>query len=364
VYYVAVKAYDTEGLESENYSNEIAGLPRPVVSSVTPDSGEQASSLTLTVTGESFDDGATVEFSGTGITVNQVTTVSCNELSVDVTIASDAAPGARDVTVINPDNSFGTGAGLFTVTENLPPEVSSTTPQAGASGVSVGVNPVITFSEPMNAATITASNVQLRDDAGQPVAQASGSPSLSTDGSKATITPADPLAHDSSYHLWVNGGSGGVQDESGVEMAQDWTQDPPFTTEAGDTQGPQVQSATPADGATDVAVTVEPTVTFSEALDPATVTSSTVQLLDAAGQPVAQAAGSPSLSADGLVVTITPAAELDELAIYKIKVVGGSGGVTDEQGNPMSEDWVQPNGFETENLPPGTVSNLRRTDVN
>jgi hypothetical protein len=364
VYHVAVKAYDEGGLESENYSNEIAGLPRPVVTSVSPSSGEQGSSATLTVSGESFDEGASVEFSGDGITVQQVTHVSCYELRVDVTIADTATPGARDVTVINPDNSFGTGAGLFSVTENVPPEVSSTSPQAGATGVSVGVHPSVTFSEAMDPATITADNVQLRDDAGQPVAQASGSPALSADGRTATVTPADALAHDSDYHLWVDGGSGGVRDESGLEMSSDWSQSPPFTTESGGGgDGPQVTDASPADGATDVPVTVEPTVTFDVPVDPATVTTTTVQLLDAAGQPVPQAAGSPALSADGLVATITPAAELDELSTYKIRVRGGAGGVTDEAGNPMADDWVQPSGFETENLPPGVVSNLRRTDV-
>ena len=364
VYHVAVKAYDEGGLESLNYSNEVAGLPRPVVSSVSPSSGEQGETLSVTVSGESFDEGAGVEFSGDGITVQQVTYVSCYELSVDIAIAGTATPGARDVTVINPDSSFGTGAGLFTVVENAAPTVSSTSPQAGATGVSVGVHPSVTFSEAMDPATITADNVQLRDAAGQPVPQASGSPNLSADGRTATITPADALAYDSDYHLWVDGGSGGVRDESGLEMTSDWSQNPPFTTESGGSgEGPQVTAATPADGESDVPVTVEPTVTFDEPVDPASVTATTVQLLDEAGQPVPQAAGSPVLSADGLVVTITPAADLDELSTYVIRVRGGDGGVKDEAGNPMPEDWSQPNGFETENLPPGVVSNLRRTDV-
>jgi hypothetical protein len=364
VYYVAVKAYDEGGLESENYSNEVAGLPRPVVSSVTPASGEQGSALSLTIDGESFDDGASVEFSGDGITVQQVTRVSCFELAVDISIASGATPGARDVTVVNPDGSYGTRADAFTVTENVAPEVSSTSPQAGASGVSVAVEPTVTFSEAMDPATITADNVQLRDGAGQPVPQANGSPSLSADGRTATIDPADPLAYDSDYHIWVDGGSGGVQDESGLAMSEDYSQNPPFTTEAGSGgQGPQVTGATPADGASDVSVDVEPTVTFDEPLDPVSVNPTTVQLVDASGQPVPQASGSPSLSADGLVVTITPAEALEELSVYKIRVRGGDGGVQDEDGNPMADDWSQPNGFETENLPPGVVSNLRRTDT-
>lgn len=364
VYYVAVKAYDSEGLESDAFSNEVVGLPRPVVSAASPNSAEQGASLDVSVTGESFDSGASVEFSGTGITVEQVTYVSCNELTVRISIASAAPTGARDITVVNPDGSYGTGAGLFTVEANAPPTVSSTTPQAGASGVAVNVRPTVTFSEAMDPATITANNVRLLDASDQPVAQASGSPSLSANGLVATITPADPLAYDSSYRIWVRGGSTGVTDASGVAMAADWRQEPAFTTGTSpDTEGPEVTGTDPADGATDVSVDVQPEVTFDEALDPASVTAQTVQLLDAAGQPVAQAGGSPSLSADGMVVTIVPAASLDERSTYKIRVRGGSTGVKDEAGNARSSDWTQPTGFETENLPPGAVTNLRRTDV-
>lgn len=358
VYYVAVKAYDTEGLESEGYSNEISGLPRPVVASVTPNAGDQGQALTLTIDGESFDDGASVEFSGSGITVQQVTTVSCTELSVDIQIAEGAAPGARDVTVINPDNSFGTKADAFNV-EDAPPEVISTTPAAGATGVSVDVSPVVTFSEPVQ--NVTQGTLQLRDASGSPVPQ-SGDPQTSDGGTTWTIDPADPLEPSSDYYVWADGGSGGITDTSDQPMESDFAQDPPFTTEAGDGDAPTVSGTNPADGATGVALTVEPTVTFSEPMDPASITTGTLQLRDPSGQPVAQAAD-PVTTDGGTTWRISPAEDLAENTTYTIWVDGGSGGVTDEAGNPMASDWEQTEGFTTENLPPGTVQNLRRTDV-
>ena len=363
-YYVAVKAYDTGGLESTSYSNEIAGLPRPVVNTVTPSSGDQGAALTLTVGGESYDTGATVEFSGTGITVLATRRDTCSQLSVDIRIDGAAPTGARDVTVVNPDRSFGTRAGGFTVTTNVAPTVTGTTPAAGATNVAVTVRPTVTFSERMDPASITSSTVRLLDSSGVAVAQAAGSPSLSADGLTATITPASNLGYVRTYRVNAIGGASGVKDTTGRAMASDFTQSPGFTTvTAPDTTPPTVSSTNPTDGATNVVVTVRPQVVFSEAMDAATITASTVQLLDSTGAPVAQAAGSPALSADGLTATITPAASLRERATYRIRVVGGSSGAKDRAGNALATTFTQATGFTTENLPPKAPTNNRRSDT-
>ncbi|MCU0225818.1 MAG: Ig-like domain-containing protein [Acidobacteria bacterium] len=363
-YHVAVKAYDTGGLESASYSNEIAGLPRPVLNTVTPAAGDQGASLTLTLAGESYDSGATVEFSGTGITVVAVRRDSCSQLSVDIQIAAGAPTGARDVTVMNPDRSYGTKTAGFTVNTNAAPTVSSTSPAPGATNIAVTVKPTVTFSERMDPASITASTVRLLDSTGAAVAQAAGSPSLSADGLTATITPSANLGYSKTYRTNVIGGASGVKDITGKTMTSDYTQSPGFTTAAApDTTAPTVSSTNPADGATNVAITVKPQVVFSEAMDAATITSSTVQLLDSTGAPVAQAAGSPALSADGLTATITPAASLKERATYKIRVVGGSSGAKDRAGNALASTFTQATGFTTENLPPKAPTNNRRSDT-
>jgi methionine-rich copper-binding protein CopC len=363
-YYVAVKAYDTGGLESASYSNEIAGLPRPVLNTVVPAAGDQGASLTLTLTGESYDAGATVEFSGTGITVLAVRRDSCSQLSVDIQIAANAPTGARDVTVMNADRSFGTKTGGFTVNTNAAPTVTSTNPAAGATNIAVTVKPTVTFSERMDPASITASTVRLLDSTGAAVAQAAGSPALSADGLTATITPAANLGYSKTYRTNAIGGASGVKDITGKTMASDYTQSPGFTTaSAPDTTPPTVSGTNPADGATNVVITVKPQVVFSEAMDAATITSSTVQLLDSTGTPVAQAAGSPALSADGLTATITPAANLKERANYKVRVVGGSSGAKDRAGNALATTFTQATGFTTENLPPKAPTNNRRSDT-
>jgi hypothetical protein len=128
LYYFAVKAYDTAGNLSTAYSNELSGMAKPTVTAVSPTSAAQNSSnLNLTLTGSNFRTGATVTFSGTGITVNSVAVGSCSSLTANVSIASSATTGTRDVTVRNTDQSAGTGTALFTVAlaDLTPPTISA-----------------------------------------------------------------------------------------------------------------------------------------------------------------------------------------------------------------------------------------------
>jgi hypothetical protein len=94
-------------------------------------------------------------------------------------------------------------------------------------------------------------------------------------------------------------------------------------------------------------------VTFSEPVDPTSVTPSTVRLLDASGQPVPQSSGWPTT--EGALVTIRPAQELEEGASYRVSVLGGPGGVRDLAGNAMSSNWSQSPAFKTQEPddPPG-----------
>jgi hypothetical protein len=120
---------------------------------------------------------------------------------------------------------------------------------------------------------------------------------------------------------------------------------------------PTVSSTTPADGATGVSIAVLPTVTFSEAMLPSSITATNVKLLDSTGTAVAQAAGSPALAANGLTATITPAANLAQGKTYKIQVVGGATGVLDLANHGMAATYTQTTGFSTvADTTPPTIS--------
>jgi hypothetical protein len=82
---------------------------------------------------------------------------------------------------------------------------------------------------------------------------------------------------------------------------------------------PTVSSQTPAVGATGVAITVQPTVVFSTAMDAATITTSTVQLM----QGTTAVPESVSLGGDGVTATITPSSSLANNTTYWISVTTG-----------------------------------------
>src|SRR5439155_2255717 len=74
----------------------------PTIASVSPSSGVQGASLTVTVAGTNFQAGASASF-GAGITVGSTTVASSTQLSVALAIGATAAMGARDLADSTPD---------------------------------------------------------------------------------------------------------------------------------------------------------------------------------------------------------------------------------------------------------------------
>uniref|UniRef100_C6E609 Fibronectin type-III domain-containing protein n=1 Tax=Geobacter sp. (strain M21) TaxID=443144 RepID=C6E609_GEOSM len=102
-------------------------IVNPAVTGLSTSSMTQGSGpTTVTITGTGFQDGATVAVSGTGVTAGTVSYVSATSLTVPLTVAADAAAGARTLTVTNPDTGFGTTT--FTVNSAPAPTVLSTSP--------------------------------------------------------------------------------------------------------------------------------------------------------------------------------------------------------------------------------------------
>jgi PKD repeat protein len=94
-----------------------SGGPQPVITSVSPASGNQGQSLSSVVLrGSNFASGAQCDF-GAGITVSACLLSSATQLSASLTIAPGAAVGPRDVTVTNPNNQSVTLTAGFSVTQ-------------------------------------------------------------------------------------------------------------------------------------------------------------------------------------------------------------------------------------------------------
>jgi hypothetical protein len=358
-YYVSVKAYDTSGNLSAVFADEVVGLGTPTSAGVSPSTSERGQTLTVTVTGTNFDAGATASFLDPKITVTSATLVSCTQLRLTLTIAADAPLGPRTLEVTNPDGSYLSRPAALQVTDATPPTVTATVPSASATGVSAAVQPTVTFSEAMDAATLTAASVALLKADGTPVAQAAGSPSLDGTQRIAKIVPAAPLLAGAVYRIQVTGGASGAHDAMGTPLAVTFTQSPGFTTAP--PAAPTIGSTAPAAGATNVAVGALPSVVFSAAMDPATITASSVRLILPDGSAVSQAAGSPSLSPNGRTAQITPAASLLYNTTYRIQVTTTA---HDTQGTALASTFVMSPGFTTVPAPatPPVVSSTNPAD--
>lgn len=175
--------------------------------------------------------------------------------------------------------SFGTQGPLDTT----PPEVTGSSPLDGAMDVLPSDSPSVTFSEPMNASTVsTAFTIS------PPL---SGGCSVLPDatGTVFTCQHAQPLSENTQYTVTVGTGA---QDGAGNGLAS------PFSFSFTTGSPPKIVSTVPSNGALGVARNTQITVTFSEAMDQQ-ATASAFSIT----QPVAAGGGTITWDATGTVMT-------------------------------------------------------------
>ena len=221
--------------------------------------------------------------------------------------------------------SFTTVAGDVT-----PPTVTTIAPASGAAAVALSSTVAATFSEAMNAGTISGSTFQLRNPGGTAVA---ATVTYNTSTRVATLTPSAALATSTTYTATVTGGAAGVKDSAGNALATDRTWS--FTTVAGDVTPPTVTTIAPASGAAAVALSSTVAATFSEAMNAGTISGSTFQLRNPGGTAVA---ATVTYNTSTRVATLTPSAALATSTTYTATVTGGAAGVKDSAGNALATD--------------------------
>ena len=164
--------------------------------------------------------------------------------------------GAKDLY----GNTMATLSWSFTTVaapSTTPPTVTAQSPASGATGVPVAGNVTATFSEAVQASTI--SFVLMNGSTSIPA-------TVSYDATTNTVTldPNANLAPSTTYTVTLNG----AQDPNGNTMTLvSWS----FTTEAANTTAPTLTSQSPAANATGVPVAGNVTATFSEAVQPSTI---------------------------------------------------------------------------------------------
>jgi hypothetical protein len=116
----------------------VVGAGGPLILTVTPNTGQPGQSLaSVAVVGQStnFVNGTTVASFGAGVTVNSTTVTDATHATVSITIAANAAAGARPVTLTT-GNELAALANGFTVAANTPSVIQSVTPNVAYPGQS------------------------------------------------------------------------------------------------------------------------------------------------------------------------------------------------------------------------------------
>ena len=208
-------------------------------------------------------------------------------------------------------------------TDVTPPTVSSTNPAMGASGVATNYSIVATFSESMDATTITPATFQLMDSSGNAVMG-----TVTVAGRGATFQPSSSLVALTSYTATV---TTGVKDLAGnaMQVPATWA----FTTGvAPDTTPPSVSSTSPSSGSSCIDTDAAVTVTFDEDVNTATVNSSTFTLKDAVQNSVVGAV----LAFNGRSFGLAPASSLSFSTTYTATLAAG---IRDLAGNATTANF-------------------------
>ncbi|MCP4348501.1 MAG: Ig-like domain-containing protein, partial [Desulfobacterales bacterium] len=149
--------------------------------------------------------------------------------------------------------------------DTTPPTVSSTSPENGASDVSVDSSVIVTFSEPMKSSAITTATFSVSNGTDN-IAGA-----VTYDGTTGAFNPSENLEYNTAYTASV---TTAAKDLAGNPLENDYTWS--FTTgPRPDTTPPTVSSTSPENGASDVSVDSSVIVTFSEPMKSSAITTAT-----------------------------------------------------------------------------------------
>ncbi|HEX5753993.1 MAG TPA: Ig-like domain-containing protein [Archangium sp.] len=263
----------------------------------------------------SIDPGASTVIGPTPVSGGSYTW-SCNRADCALSSANVAQPvaGPTRTTTYTLDASSGPGCttrSTLTVQVNLK---ADTVPLDGETAFPLTSALLVQFDQPINPATLSSSTVRVEEAlTGTPVTV-----NLSYDAAKRQLWVKLPTGASytalTDYTLTLKGGATGIASDDAIQpnlFPADVQVD--FTTDnAPDTTPPAITFRSPASGLTGVASNVSVVVTFSEAVNPATVTG-TQFTLSSAGGPVT---GTVRYDAASWTATFTPSAALAANTVY------------------------------------------------
>lgn len=245
-----------------------------------------------------------------------------------------AAAGCSRDPVLGID-SVGNGSAA----ETTRPRVAFTAPEDGASDMAINAAIVATFTENMAPATISDTSFTVIDPAAEPVP---GTVSYSASARTATFKPSSALDSGSVYTATVAdsatdlAGNRLAGNQAALPAASDYEWS--FTTAAtSDTTSPTVTLVAPEDVASDVCPLDNVNATFSEAMNPATISNLSFTLLPGGGLPGDELDAAVTYDAPTRIATLDPSDELLAGNSYTATVTTE---VEDLAGNALTSDLV------------------------
>lgn len=215
---------------------------------------------------------------------------------------------------------FIAGCGQETVTL---PSVVSATPAQGATGVATTTAVTATFNMAMSSASITTSSFTLVGPGGAAVTGA-----VAYSGTTATFTPATSLAYGITYTATITTGASAP---GGARLLGNYVWSFTIGT-AAITTPPVLVSEIPASGATGVSLNQAVSVTFSEAMNPLSISTATFLLNSGAGGSGTSVTGTVTYDPVNFIATFTPSTLLSASTSYTATVTNGA---TNVASNPL-----------------------------
>jgi hypothetical protein len=319
----------------------------PTVISVTPPIGAPAICPNTIVTATFSEgmnpltiDGATFTLTGPGtatvagvvsydVSSDTAIFTPSSSLALSTLYTATITTGAQDLLgnalASNVVWTFSTGANPC-----LPPAPPvSVTPPIGSAGICPNAVVAATFPQAMNPATLNTTTFTVTGPGTTPV---TGAVTADATNKIFTFTPASNLALSTLYTATI---TTGAQDAFGNALATDyvWT----FTTAAAacaPPPPPTVISVTPLNGAAGVCPNTVATATFSEAMEPSTIDTTTFTLT---GPGVTPVSGAVTLDGTDKIAAFTPSVALTLNTLYTATITTGA---QDPSGNGLASNYV------------------------
>ena len=249
--------------------------------------------------------------------------VSVSGAVVTINPSADLIPGTQYTLLIPAaaiqdlaDNNAAVYSLTFTTTataDGAPPQISSTVPANGATGVSIDANIVLNYSKAVKVAT---GNITLTPmGGGTALTIAVTDAQVSVSGAVVTINPSADLMPGTRYTLSIPAAA--IQDLADNNAAMTSLT---FTT-APDTTPPTLESSIPVEGAENFPINSAIVLNYSEAVK---VGTGSITLTPMGGTKLTIPVSSAQVSVSGAVVTIDPSANLVISTRYVLEITAGT----------------------------------------